>query len=71
MLLLLCLLFFIFFIQVLTLEQIQQLVGTVSEKLLAQQKLKPKVMDTLEQSRKNIQKSVAQTTTDQSVLHTL
>lgn len=55
--------------QVLTLEQIQQLVGSVSEKLLSHQKLKPKVMDTLEQSRKNIQKAVAQTMSDQSVLH--
>ncbi|XP_026282175.1 TATA-binding protein-associated factor 172 [Frankliniella occidentalis] len=55
--------------QVLTLEQIQQLAGQVTEKLLSQQKLKPKVVDTLEQSRKNIQKSVSQTIQDQSILH--
>ncbi|KAK3929318.1 TATA-binding protein-associated factor 172 [Frankliniella fusca] len=55
--------------QVLTLEQIQQLAGQVSEKLLSQQKLKPKVIDTLDQSRKNIQKSVSQTIQDQSILH--
>lgn len=55
--------------QVLTLEQIKKLSEPISEKLLIQQKLKTKVIDTLEQSRKNIEKSVLQTMLDQSIFH--
>lgn len=52
----------------LTLDQIQQLSGSVSQQLLANHKLKPKVAESLEDRRKAIQGSVSQTSYDQQFL---
>lgn len=54
--------------QVLTLEQIQQLVGPVMSQLLASNKLKPKVVESLEERRRSIQGAVSQTASDQQLL---
>ena len=54
--------------QVLTLEQIQQLSGPVAQQLLATNKLKPKVAETLEERRRTIQGAVSQTSSDQMLL---
>jgi hypothetical protein len=55
-------------LQVLTLEQIQQLSGPVSQQLLAGHRLKPKVFESLEERRKAIQGAVSQTSCDQTLL---
>lgn len=54
--------------KVLTLDQIQQLSGPVSQQLLANHKLKPKVAESLEERRKAIQGAVSQTSSDQQFL---
>lgn len=53
---------------VLTLDQIQQLSGMQTQQILAKIKLKPKVAESLEERRKNIQGSVSQTSSDQFML---
>lgn len=53
---------------VLTLDQIQQLSGISTQQLLTKFKLKPKVAESLEERRKNIQGSVSQTSSDQFML---
>ncbi|KAG8325858.1 hypothetical protein J6590_056562 [Homalodisca vitripennis] len=53
--------------KVLTLEQIQQLTGPVSSQLLASNKLKPKVAESLEERRRAIQGAVSQTASDQQL----
>ena len=52
----------------LTLDQIQQLSGPLSQNLLANHKLKPKVAESLEERRKAIQGAVSQTSSDQQFL---
>ncbi|KAK7868472.1 hypothetical protein R5R35_011216 [Gryllus longicercus] len=54
---------------VLTLDQIQQLSGPVTQQLLSSHKLKPKIAETLEERRKAIQGSVSQTSSDQMLLN--
>uniref|UniRef100_A0A1B6DFE2 TATA-binding protein-associated factor 172 n=1 Tax=Clastoptera arizonana TaxID=38151 RepID=A0A1B6DFE2_9HEMI len=54
--------------QVLTLDQIQQLSGSVAQQLLTSHKLKPKVAESLEERRKSIQGAVSQTSSDQQLL---
>lgn len=53
---------------VLTLQQIQNLTGCETQKILVNFKLKPKVFDTLEDRRKSILSSVTQTNHDQQTL---
>lgn len=53
---------------VLTLEHIQLLSGSVTQQTLAKFKLKPKVLETLEERRRSIQGAVSQTSSDQFVL---
>jgi hypothetical protein len=55
--------------QVLTLEQIQQLSGPVAQQLLSSHRLKPKVLESLEERRKAIQGAVSQTSSDQTLLN--
>lgn len=53
---------------VLTLEHIQQLTGNETQQTLTKIKLKQKVLDSLEERRRNIQASVSQTSNDQFML---
>ncbi|KAB0793551.1 hypothetical protein PPYR_13171 [Photinus pyralis] len=53
---------------VLTLEHIQQLTGPDTHVTLQKVKLKPKVQESLEERRRNIQGSVSQTSSDQFML---
>lgn len=53
---------------VLTLQQIQALTGIETQKTLCNFKLKPKVLETLEERRRSILSSVTQTNQDQQTL---
>ncbi|KAG8234704.1 hypothetical protein J437_LFUL014320 [Ladona fulva] len=53
---------------VLTLEQIQELGGLSTQKLLQSHRLKPKVNDSLEERRKSLQSAASQTNSDLSAL---
>lgn len=53
---------------VLTLEHIQKLTGQTTQDILVKFKLKPKILESLEERRKSIQNSVLQTSNDQAML---
>lgn len=53
---------------VLTLQQIQTLTGVETQKILVSFKLKPKVVETMEERRRGILSSVTQTNQDQQTL---
>ncbi|CAG9863360.1 unnamed protein product [Phyllotreta striolata] len=54
---------------VLTLEQIKIMTGPQTQEILVNSKLKPKILDSLEERRRSIQASVIQTSKDQNMLN--
>lgn len=55
---------------VLTIEQASLLTTTAYQSAISQSKLKPKILDNIEEKRKVLQKSIAQTSYDQAALNT-